>query len=53
MYNFENIYWEIRDHIDSYTAQSGVNYEVDLLLQKPELIDYFIKNEERIMERYQ
>ena len=53
MYNFENIYWEIRDHIESYTAQSGVNYEVDLLLQKPELIDYFIKNEERIMERYQ
>ena len=46
--NFDNILLEDRSDLWSYTGASGVNYEVDLLAKKPELIDYFISNEVRI-----
>ena len=41
--NFDNILLEDRSDLWSYTGASGVNYEIDLLAKKPELIDYFIE----------
>jgi hypothetical protein len=46
--NFDNIFLEDRSDLWSYTGASGVNYEIDLLAKKTELIDYFTTNEARI-----
>lgn len=45
---FDGIYLEDRN-LFSYSDGSGVNYEVDILLNEPDIIEYFRQNEENIL----
>jgi hypothetical protein len=47
----EDIYLENRNDLWSYTGASGINYEIDLVAKHPTLQDYFIKNEEDILNQ--
>lgn len=46
----DGIYLEKRQSLQTYASGSGVNYEIDIILNDSSLMDYFKTNEKNILE---